>query len=229
MAPLRRIILLCLLLGLPTAALAQLAYTTSTVNMRAGPDSSYPLVLRIFPGTQVNVFGCLDNWSWCDVGVGPDRGWVYAQYLGYPYQDQRVPIYGYGPTLGLPIVTFTIGPYWDNYYRNRPWWNQRNYWYQRPPPYYRPPPPPSYRPPSYHPPPHGGRPPPPRPPPGGGRPPPPRPPPGGGRPPPPPPGGGRPPPPPPGGGRPPPPQTKPMPMPKPGAPPTSAPPGPTPR
>jgi len=208
MTSLRRIILLgCVALALPTAALAQLAYTTTTVNMRAGPDPSYPLVLRVYPGTQVNVIGCLDNWSWCDVGVGPDRGWVFAQYLAYPYQDQRVPIYGYGPTLGLPIVTFTIGPYWDNYYRNRPWWNQRSYWYQRPPPhYYRPPTPPSYRPPSYHPPPpHGGVPPP-------------RPPPGGGRPPPPPPGGGRPPP-----------QPKPTPMPKPGAPPTSAPPGPTPR
>lgn len=227
MTSLRRIILLgCLALGLPTTVLAQLAYTTTTVNMRAGPDPTYPLVLRVYPGTQVNVFGCLDNWSWCDVGVGLDRGWVFAQYLAYPYQGQRVPIYGYGPTIGLPIVTFTIGPYWDNYYRNRPWWSQRSYWYQRPPPpHYRPPPPPSYRPPPYYPPTHGGRPPPPRPPPGGG-PPPQHPPPGGSRPPPPP-GGGR--PPPPSGGRPPPPQTKPMPMPKPGAPPTSAPPGPTPR
>ncbi len=205
MTSLRRIILLgCVVLAQPTAALAQLAYTTTTVNMRAGPDPSYPLVLRVYPGTQVNVIGCLDNWIWCDVGVGPDRGWVFAQYLAYPYQGQRVPIYGYGPTIGLPIVTFTIGPYWDNYYRNRPWWNQRSYWYQRPPPHYYRPPPPSYRPPSYRPPPHGGGP-PPRPP-----------------------GGGRPPPPPPGGGRPP-PQPKPMPMPKPGAPPTSAPPGPTPR
>ena len=57
MTSLRRIILLgCLALAVPTAALAQLAYTTTTVNMRAGPDPTYPLVLRVYPGTQVNVY-----------------------------------------------------------------------------------------------------------------------------------------------------------------------------
>ena len=139
-----------------SAALAQYAYTTGTVNMRAGPDGSYPLVLRVYPGTQVPVHGCLDDWSWCDVNVGFERGWIYAPYLAYPYQGNNVAIYGFGPSLGLPIVSFTIGPYWDNYYRGRPWWYQRNDWYYRPPPMHRPPP-------------GGGRPPPP---PGGGAPPP---------------------------------------------------------
>lgn len=223
----RLLLIFALLLAAPTAALAQYAFTTTTVNMRAGPDSSYPLVLRVYPNTQVQVYGCIDNWSWCDVSVGFERGWIYAPYLAYPYQGSNVPIYGSGPTLGLPIISFTIAPYWDRYYRNRPWWYQRNNWYHRPPPPPRPPPP-GWRPPP--PPPPGWRPPPgPRPqPPGIYPPPPPRPPPGGTRPPPPrpPPGGGRPPPPPTGGNPPPP---RPMPMPKPQsrpAPATSAPPAP---
>jgi len=207
----RSFLIVLVFAGVSVPALAQIAYTSTAVNLRAGPDQSYPLVLRVLGGTQVQVFGCLEDYRWCDVGVGFERGWVYAANLFYPYQSQRVPIYGYGPSLGLPIVSFTIGPYWDLYYRNRPWWNNRSYWYQRPPPYYynRPASPPYYRPPP-------PRPPPPRPP-STGRPPPP-------------PGTGRPPPPPPGGGRPP-PRPVPMPKPAPGGgtpPPTSAPPGPAP-
>jgi hypothetical protein len=34
-----------------------------------------------------------------------------------------------GPTLGIPLVAFSIGNYWDNYYRGRPFWNNRSYWY----------------------------------------------------------------------------------------------------
>ena len=106
----------------------------------------------------VTVIGCVDGWRWCDVVAGPNRGWVYAQFLSYPYQNQPVPIISGGAILGLPLVTFSIGPYWDNYYRGRPWYGNRSYWYNRPTPYYRPPPP-RYqpvqpRPPVYVPPPH---------------------------------------------------------------------------
>ena len=110
--------------------------------------------------------------------AGPNRGWVYAQFLSYPYQNQPVPIISGGAILGLPLITFSIGPYWDNYYRGRPWYGNRSYWYNRPTPYYRPPPPryqpvPQPRPPVYVPPPHRppGYVPPPQRPPGGGPPP----------------------------------------------------------
>ena len=231
MMSLRRLLIaLVLVLGLPSAAWAQYAFTTTTVNMRAGPDDSYPFVLRVFPNTQVQVHGCINDWSWCDVSVGFERGWIYAPYLWYPYQGNNVVVYGNGPMLGLPIITFGINSYWDRWYRYRPWWYQRNDWYYRPPPPHRPPPsnwrPPPPPPPGWRPPP-GARPPGWRPPPPTGGRPPPRPPPGGEYPPPrPPPGGGRPPT-PPGSGNPPPP--RPMPMPKPAPkPPTSAPPGPAP-
>jgi uncharacterized protein YraI len=150
-----------LLLAAPAATLAQgIAYTTKTVNLRAGPDRSYPLVLRVVPGAQVQVFGCLDDYSWCDVGLGLNRGWIWAGNLTYSYENHRVAIYQYGPTLGIPIIVFSVGPYWDNYYRGRPWYSNRTYWYSRPPPP-RPPRPPSWnRPPPQIQPPRPPRPPP---------------------------------------------------------------------
>jgi uncharacterized protein YraI len=129
-------------LALAAAASAQTAYTTQDVNVRAGPSGDYPLVASLAPRTQVTLFGCLNTWKWCDVGVGPNRGWVYARFLASPYQNQSVPIISGGATLGLPIVTFSIVPYWDNYYRGRPWYGTRPQWQHRPPPAVRPPPPP---------------------------------------------------------------------------------------
>ena len=52
--------------------------------MRAGPSQDYELVMKLPAGTRVEVGGCVDDWTWCDVFVGPDRGWVYAGNLEYP-------------------------------------------------------------------------------------------------------------------------------------------------
>jgi len=119
---------LCASLALPVIAAAQTAYLTTAVNVRAGPDSAYPVVVRVAPGSQTTVLGCLSDWSWCDIASGPNRGWVYAKFLAYPYRNRRVPINTYGPSLGLPVTTFSIGPYWDSYYRGRPWYAKRAYW-----------------------------------------------------------------------------------------------------
>src|SRR5271155_1592953 len=173
-------------LALSLAASAQTALTTQDVNVHAGPSKDYPLVAWLKPGTQVAVAGCLSTWTWCDIIVGPNRGWVYARYLAYPYQNQNVPIISGGAMLGLPIVTFSMVPYWDSYYRGRPWYGNRPHWQYRPPPPPRPkPPPPAIRPPPQPKPPPPGIGPPPKPkPPSEGRPPPRPNPPTGGRPPP---------------------------------------------
>ena len=120
-------------LVVPAASLAQTAYTTRTVNMRAGPSRDYPVVEQLAPGEAVEINGCLDDWTWCDVSIGDDRGWVYAASLESPYRNRRVVIYGNGPLFGYPIVGFSVGPYWDTYYRGRPWYSRRSYWAGRPP------------------------------------------------------------------------------------------------
>src|SRR6185369_12906466 len=93
-----------------------------------------PRVMRIPEGVPVQVDGCVDDFTWCDVSLGPDRGWVYAGNLEYPYRDgRRIVILDNGPRLGFPIVTFSVGPYWDTYYRGRPWYSRRSYWAGRSP------------------------------------------------------------------------------------------------
>lgn len=129
-----------LLLGAFGIASAQNAYTSKPMNVRAGPDRTYPLVAQVGPGAPLDVHGCLSDWSWCDVSFDDNRGWVYAGSLSFVYQGERVPLYSYGPSLGLPIVTFTLGAYWDDYYRGRPWYAQRSSWaHRRLPPHMGPP------------------------------------------------------------------------------------------
>lgn len=135
-----------LALSMPLAATAQQAFTRISVNLRAGPAADYPVVAVLGGGQPLDVMGCTGGYSWCDV-VLPDglRGWVFAQGLDYAYEQQRVPLATYGAVIGVPIVTFALGSYWSNYYRDRPWYGDRRWWGSRPPPPaqgWRPPPPP---------------------------------------------------------------------------------------
>ncbi|MEO7391065.1 MAG: SH3 domain-containing protein [Ramlibacter sp.] len=120
---------------LPQAALAQgqPAVTVKPVNLRAGPDPDYPVVVRLPAGIQVGVQGCLEDYSWCDVQAGYSRGWVYAGNLNYYYQNNYVPLQQYGPSIGLSVFPFIIGDYWGRYYRDRSWYGDRNRWIDRHP------------------------------------------------------------------------------------------------
>jgi uncharacterized protein YraI len=111
---------------------AQEAYTSREVSVRAGPARDYPLVATLAPGTPVSVAGCETDYQWCDIIYGDIRGWVYAKGLQYDYQSRRVPIYGYGAMIGLPIITFSVLSYWDNHYRSRPFYRDRPRWENRP-------------------------------------------------------------------------------------------------
>lgn len=174
-----------LLMIFPAAAFAADGYVTGNVNLRAGPDSEYPVIQVIPLGAPVSIQGCTQGWEWCDVIAGPNRGWVAGTYIQYSYNNQPVIVTDYGAQIGIPIVSFVIGTYWGNYYANRPFYRDRARWYSRPIPIRPPPRPrPPIRPPGgQRPPPGGHRPNPPRPnPPGGNRPPPRPQPPGGNRP-----------------------------------------------
>ncbi|UVA78814.1 SH3 domain-containing protein [Pandoraea commovens] len=132
--------LLTTLAVLPGVASAQSgqAVINASANVRAGPASDYPVVAQAGPGMPVTVYGCVAGYSWCDIGLPGARGWIYGALLSYPYQGNPVPVLSYGTMIGLPIITFSIGSYWGNYYRNRPWYNDQRYWH-RPPPGPRPP------------------------------------------------------------------------------------------
>lgn len=120
-----------LLLAASGIAGAQNAYTAKPMNLRAGPNRDYPMVAQLDAGAPLDVHGCLDGYAWCDVSFEDTRGWLYAGGISFVYNGDRVPLYSYGPRLGLPIITFSLGAYWGNYYRGRPFYAQRNTWAHR--------------------------------------------------------------------------------------------------
>jgi uncharacterized protein YraI len=143
-------------LSLPLAAAAQMAFTRGGASLRAGPSNAYPLVASLAPGVSLQVLGCTNGYGWCDVVLpnGGLRGWTFAGNLDYAYDNsQRVPLAAYGAAIGIPIVTFALGSYWADNYRDRAWFHQPRWWGGGggpPPPMAgwrpSPPPPPGWRP-----------------------------------------------------------------------------------
>jgi len=116
------------MLAMPGIAAAANAFTTGNVNMRAGPSTQYPRVTTIPYGAPVEVYGCTGGWQWCDTSWRGIRGWVSASYLELLYRDRRVYVPEYAPRIGVPVITFQFGSYWDRYYRDRPWYRDRYRW-----------------------------------------------------------------------------------------------------
>lgn len=109
----------------PAMARTHSAWTVRTTMMRAGPDYDYPAVQRIGRNARVGIYGCLNDWSWCDVGYRDDRGWVAGRDLAADYRGRRQGISSY---LGIGILTFIFDNYWDNHYRGRTFYNERSRW-----------------------------------------------------------------------------------------------------
>lgn len=115
----------------PSLAAAQDAIVTTDLNMRAGPSTSFPVVGVVPASAPVDVHGCVDGYSWCDVSSDDNRGWVSSSYLSYAAGGSYVPLIDYTSQVEIPIITYSVGPYWDTYYRGRPWYGQRGIWSSR--------------------------------------------------------------------------------------------------
>ncbi len=132
-----------ILFSISCAAMAENAVTTEPASVRAGPDDSYPEVAQLDADSPIQVMGCLDDWSWCDVTFEGNRGWMYSPDITYEYEGGYVPFYTYAPSFSIPVVTFTVDSYWGRYYHDRPWFRERDQWahrevQHRPPPGPRP-------------------------------------------------------------------------------------------
>ena len=110
---------------------AQTATISSSVNVRSGPDSVFPIVTWLMTGTSVTVEGCTANWRWCDISAGRTRGWVYTRFLSYPHKGTAVTVIQGGPSLGLPQTEFSLGSYWDAHYQGQRWYAQKAEWQRR--------------------------------------------------------------------------------------------------
>ncbi len=113
---------------LPGAALGSTAYIAESTALRAGPDDNYPAVRSVREGQIVNVYGCLPDWSFCDVSVRSERGWIDAEDLFVDYRDRRRFLVDVAPYAGISQVSFRFGSYWDSYYRGMPFYTERGRW-----------------------------------------------------------------------------------------------------
>ena len=109
------------------------SYTTANVNMRAGPGTSYPVILTVPNGSPITTYGCLDGYNWCDVSWGTERGWMSSSYIQITYQGQPHALTpAIAPGIGLTVVVFNRA-YWDRYYYGRPWYRNWDRYYRPPP------------------------------------------------------------------------------------------------
>ncbi|MEO7547073.1 MAG: SH3 domain-containing protein [Ramlibacter sp.] len=112
-------------------AQGQPAYVSRDANLRAGPEREFPLVAHLREGFPIAVYGCIEDFSWCDVVAGETRGWLWAGSIVYPYQGNYVPLVDYAPYLGIGILGFALNDYWGNNYRGRPFYRERDGWNKR--------------------------------------------------------------------------------------------------
>jgi hypothetical protein len=76
------------------------------------------VIARLYPGTRVDVLGCLETRAWCDVIVEDIRGWVYSRRLEFLYSGRRYLVPDQYSYFDAPFVVFRFGDR-DRHRRNR--------------------------------------------------------------------------------------------------------------
>jgi len=93
---------------LSTSAFAQTSATAWTdLNLRAGPDVTYPIIAVIGANQDVSVDGCLEVSNWCRVAYGEFNGWASGEYLTAMVQ---APIAANRERLMVGTVTYEKDP-----------------------------------------------------------------------------------------------------------------------
>lgn len=111
-----------LMVGISTASAATVAVSTASVNLRAGPATSYPVVTVVPAGTSIVTHGCVSDYTWCDIAYGNTRGWVSADYIQVVYSGAPVVLTPVVATaVGVTIVAYNQA-YWDTHYVSYPWY-----------------------------------------------------------------------------------------------------------
>ena len=115
-------------IALVAAAGAQAAagFVPREANINAGPGANYPLVTSVPHGAPVQIYGCVEAYRWCDVMWKDQRGWVAGTSLQYENAGRRVGLYDGSVTVDVPIITYDAPHYWDEYYRERPFYHDRD-------------------------------------------------------------------------------------------------------
>jgi uncharacterized protein YraI len=96
-------------LALPAVAAAQTAVVTTDLNMREGPGPNYAVITAMPQGEAVEIEGCLETMSWCQVSWDGETGWAYADYLAMELEGSRMVVREARPRVAIPIVSDVVG------------------------------------------------------------------------------------------------------------------------
>ncbi len=103
-------------------------YSGVNLNLRSGPSARFPVVRRLAAGSVLSIHGCVARYTWCDVSASGVRGWASGAHIQFVHEARRVYVPAYAAQAQIPIVTFNIGNYWHDYYRDYSFYGDLDRW-----------------------------------------------------------------------------------------------------
>ncbi len=105
-------------------------YSGVNLNVRSGPSVRFPPIGMLGAGSALTIHGCLARYTWCDVSAPGLRGWASGAHIKFIYEARHVYVPGYAAQVEVPIVTFNLPSYWDDYYRDYDFYGELDRWSQ---------------------------------------------------------------------------------------------------
>jgi uncharacterized protein YraI len=93
-------------LALQSSAFAAPAVVTTDMALRLGPGPTYPVVGVIERNAMVDVMGCIDAGTWCQVSWAGKTGWTFANYLAYQHAGNLVLLPQARSQVQIPTVVY---------------------------------------------------------------------------------------------------------------------------
>ncbi|HEY8333977.1 MAG TPA: SH3 domain-containing protein [Tardiphaga sp.] len=103
-------------------------YSGVNLNIRSGPSARFPAVGRVVAGSSLTIHGCVARYTWCDVNAAGVRGWVSGAHIQFVHEARRVYVPAYAAQSQIPVVTFDVGNYWHDYYRDYSFYGEIDRW-----------------------------------------------------------------------------------------------------
>lgn len=117
-----------------TSAFAATALVTTSLNLRTGPGTGYPVITSMPNGALVDVRGCVRGYNWCRVDWRGYDGWASASYLAMQSGPYRGRVYSnYGAEIGIPLIAGAIiggallSDHDHYYYRHHRYWRRHDW------------------------------------------------------------------------------------------------------
>jgi uncharacterized protein YraI len=103
-------------------------YSAVNLNIRSGPSARFPLVGVSGAGSELRIHGCVARYTWCDISASGVRGWASGAHIQFVHEARRVYVPAYAAQVEIPVVTFNLTSYWNDYYRDRDFYAEYDTW-----------------------------------------------------------------------------------------------------